>query len=246
MTTGIGEPFSSFCVWALNALQNSMMLRPRWPSAGPIGGEGFAAPAGTCNFRKPVTFFAMSHSLRRSRLPHAAPGSWCGPFGGLASAQGSSHNDRAFTLGLGTVDGSEKLSTAVFHLTDAHSPLWVESAQNAVPYTALRRMATLFCDFAAKPRPRPSIWLRFSSLQLLDLADVKLDRCLASIDLERNRHPRTRGVDIHDGPAERLERAGAYPHELVDAERRRPHHSFSTWANSSQPGVARPKIDPAT
>ena len=29
MTTGIGAPFSSFCVWALNALQNSMMLRPR-------------------------------------------------------------------------------------------------------------------------------------------------------------------------------------------------------------------------
>src|SRR5215472_10048343 len=100
MTTGIGEPFSSFCVWALNALQNSMMLRPRWPSAGPIGGEGFAAPAGTCNFRKPVTFFAMSHSLRRSRLcglrrvrgaDHLR--AWRAP--GL-----SSHNGRAFALGL--------------------------------------------------------------------------------------------------------------------------------------------------
>jgi hypothetical protein len=50
MTTGIGMPFSSFWVCALNALQNSMMLRPRWPSAGPIGGDGLAAPAGTCNF----------------------------------------------------------------------------------------------------------------------------------------------------------------------------------------------------
>jgi hypothetical protein len=39
-----------------------MMFRPRWPSAGPIGGDGFAAPAGTCNFRYPVTFFAMVHS----------------------------------------------------------------------------------------------------------------------------------------------------------------------------------------
>src|SRR6516164_2180456 len=56
-----------FWVWALNALQNSMMLRPRWPSAGPIGGDGLAAPAGTCNFREPVTFFAISHSLRRRR-----------------------------------------------------------------------------------------------------------------------------------------------------------------------------------
>src|SRR5882724_911322 len=47
-----------------------MMLRPRWPSAGPIGGEGFAAPAGTCNFRYPVTFFAICHSCcaDRSRL----------------------------------------------------------------------------------------------------------------------------------------------------------------------------------
>src|SRR5580692_1986340 len=100
MVTGIGAPFSSFCVWALNALQNSMMLRPRWPSAGPIGGEGFAAPAGTCNFRNPVTFFAMSHSLRRSHLPQAASGSWYGSPRGLAGAQASSHNDRAFALGL--------------------------------------------------------------------------------------------------------------------------------------------------
>src|ERR1700742_979016 len=65
MVTGIGAPFSIFWVWALNALQNSMMLRPRWPSAGPIGGDRLAAPAGTCNFRDPVTFFAICYSLRR-------------------------------------------------------------------------------------------------------------------------------------------------------------------------------------
>ena len=49
MITGIGRPGSSFCVGALNALQNSMMFRPRWPSAGPTGGLGFALPAGTCS-----------------------------------------------------------------------------------------------------------------------------------------------------------------------------------------------------
>src|SRR5579863_318036 len=49
IVTGIGIPFSWSWVLALNALQNSMMLRPRWPNAGPIGGDGFAAPAGTCN-----------------------------------------------------------------------------------------------------------------------------------------------------------------------------------------------------
>src|ERR1039457_4970643 len=62
MITGIGEFFSIFWVCALNALQNSMRERPREPKAGPIGGEGLAAPAGTCNLRNPVTFFAISHS----------------------------------------------------------------------------------------------------------------------------------------------------------------------------------------
>src|ERR1041385_7822027 len=49
MFTGIGMLFSICCVLAWTALQNSMMFKPRWPSAGPIGGDGFAAPAGTCN-----------------------------------------------------------------------------------------------------------------------------------------------------------------------------------------------------
>ena len=62
ITTGIGRPGSIFCVCALNALQNSMMFRPRWPSAGPMGGEGFALPAGTCNLMKPTIFFAISVS----------------------------------------------------------------------------------------------------------------------------------------------------------------------------------------
>jgi hypothetical protein len=35
------------------------MLRPRWPKAGPIGGDGFALPAGTCNLINPTTFFAI-------------------------------------------------------------------------------------------------------------------------------------------------------------------------------------------
>src|ERR1700688_2368156 len=92
MVTGIGAPFSSFWVCALNALQNSMMLRPRWPSAGPIGGGGLAAPAGTCNFREAVTFFALSHSLRRR--PHASAG-FVVRAGTLGRRPGSFHNDRA-------------------------------------------------------------------------------------------------------------------------------------------------------
>jgi hypothetical protein len=46
ITTGIGMPGSRFCVAALNSLQNCMMFKPRWPSAGPTGGEGLAFPAG--------------------------------------------------------------------------------------------------------------------------------------------------------------------------------------------------------
>src|SRR6202011_1863113 len=59
MTTGTGIPGSRFWVVALNTLQNSMMLSPRWPRAGPIGGDGFALPAGTCNLMIPTIFFAM-------------------------------------------------------------------------------------------------------------------------------------------------------------------------------------------
>src|ERR1700754_2625571 len=59
ITTGSGSPGSTPWVWALNALQNSMMFRPRWPRAGPIGGDGVALPAGTCSLIKPTIFFAM-------------------------------------------------------------------------------------------------------------------------------------------------------------------------------------------
>src|SRR5262245_12765660 len=50
------------CVRALNALQNSMMFTPCWPSAGPTGGEGFAAPAGHCSLTWATTFLAMPAS----------------------------------------------------------------------------------------------------------------------------------------------------------------------------------------
>src|SRR5436309_9390479 len=50
----------SLCVCALNALQNSMMLIPCWPSAGPTGGAGLACPAFACSLIVVRTFFAMS------------------------------------------------------------------------------------------------------------------------------------------------------------------------------------------
>src|SRR3954465_9859610 len=62
MTTGIVTPMS-LEVWALNALTNSMMLMPCWPSAGPTGGAGEAWPPGACSLIVVRTFLAMSDLL---------------------------------------------------------------------------------------------------------------------------------------------------------------------------------------
>src|SRR5215211_7262326 len=48
------------CVWALNALQNSMMLMPCWPRAGPTGGAGDAWPPAAWSLMVVRTFFAMA------------------------------------------------------------------------------------------------------------------------------------------------------------------------------------------
>src|SRR2546427_8420106 len=61
-TTGRINP-SWLPVCALKPLQNSMMLTPCWPSAGPTGGEGLALPAGICSFTTAWTFLAMSEPL---------------------------------------------------------------------------------------------------------------------------------------------------------------------------------------
>src|SRR5207253_1484435 len=66
ITTGSGRPGSTFWVCALNALQNSMMFKPRCPSAGPMGGDGFALPAGTWSLIRPTIFFATALLLSGS------------------------------------------------------------------------------------------------------------------------------------------------------------------------------------
>src|SRR6266853_860715 len=50
-------------VWALKPLQNSMMLTPCWPRAGPTGGDGLAFPAVIWSFTIAWTFFAMLEPL---------------------------------------------------------------------------------------------------------------------------------------------------------------------------------------
>src|SRR5256714_13285077 len=58
ISTGVMRPFSC-AVCALKALQNSMMLTPCWPSAGPTGGAGFACPPGIWSLMSVRTFLAM-------------------------------------------------------------------------------------------------------------------------------------------------------------------------------------------
>src|SRR5215210_5127858 len=78
MTTEIVVPASP-CVWALNALTNSMMLMPCWPRAGPTGGAGEAWPPGAWSLMVVRIFFAMRmfrvsrarRTARSSRSPSA-------------------------------------------------------------------------------------------------------------------------------------------------------------------------------
>src|SRR3954463_12248727 len=58
ISTGMIVPPSPW-VWALKALQKSMMLTPCWPSAGPTGGAGLALPAWICSLMTVRGFFAM-------------------------------------------------------------------------------------------------------------------------------------------------------------------------------------------
>src|SRR6056300_1120755 len=58
ITTGNSLPCFS-CVRALSYLQNSMMLTPFAPKAGPTGGEGFAAPPRTCSLIIALISFAI-------------------------------------------------------------------------------------------------------------------------------------------------------------------------------------------
>src|SRR5712691_3462036 len=66
------RPFSC-AVCALNALQNSMMLTPCWPSAGPTGGAGFACPPGICSLMSVRTFFAICLLFRAAWLLLGVP-----------------------------------------------------------------------------------------------------------------------------------------------------------------------------
>src|SRR6476661_1809036 len=82
ISTGITLPRMD-SVWALYALQNSMMLTPCGPRAVPTGGAGVAAPACSCTLTSAAIFFlggillllflsrGHDEGVRRTPLPPA-------------------------------------------------------------------------------------------------------------------------------------------------------------------------------
>src|SRR6476620_5203932 len=63
ISTGITLPRMD-SVWALYALQNSMMFTPCGPRAVPTGGAGVAAPACSCTLTSAAIFFLGGILLR--------------------------------------------------------------------------------------------------------------------------------------------------------------------------------------
>src|SRR5204863_6549562 len=94
-------------------LQNSMMLTPCWPNAGPTGGEGLAFPAGICSFTIACTFLAISEPFDLVVLEF---------HGGQPSEDGH-HDLQLSALWVEVVDGSLEVHEGAFDHTDLVSLL---------------------------------------------------------------------------------------------------------------------------
>src|SRR5690606_27128318 len=86
ISTGITLPRMD-SVWALYALQNSMMFTPCGPSAVPTGGAGVAEPAWSCTLTSAAIFFlgGMSSYLLRGH-DGGFPATWCHEFTSMTLA----------------------------------------------------------------------------------------------------------------------------------------------------------------
>src|SRR3954462_1455016 len=100
-------------VAALYCLQNSMMLTPCWPSAGPTGGAGVAAPALICSLIRPAIFFlgGMSGS---SDLRYLAEGE----LDRRLPAEDGHEDLQSLGLGVDLVDGRRQRRERAVHDRD--------------------------------------------------------------------------------------------------------------------------------
>src|SRR5450631_2373072 len=93
ISTGMTLPRCA-SVAALYCLQNSMMLTPCWPSAGPTGGAGVAAPALICSLITAASFFFLGG------MRPLASGAWFGWSAGIDQQAGISTSSKC-SLNLG-------------------------------------------------------------------------------------------------------------------------------------------------
>src|SRR5262249_48826402 len=126
-----------------------------------------------------VSLLAAPPSLARLRRVRGADrlGAWRAP-------GESSHNDRAFALGLLCCGAwGEEPSTAVSTPWCAIATVGGKRAITAVhiPHRPGRRLF-----FATRRETSLEIWLRHPSFQFLHLAERELDRSLPPVDLDRD------------------------------------------------------------
>src|SRR6476469_5087281 len=84
ISTGITLPRMD-SVWALYALQNSMMFTPWGPRAVPTGGAGVAAPAWSCTLTSAAIFFLGGMSFFSLSRGHDGDGLPCHIYLGFAT-----------------------------------------------------------------------------------------------------------------------------------------------------------------
>src|SRR3954447_24190789 len=123
-------------VAALYCLQNSMMLTPCWPSAGPTGGAGVACPAWICSLMRPATFFfgGMSGSsdlrnLAERQLDRCLP------------AEDGHEDLQPLALGVDLVDGGGQRGEWAVHDGDRLADLEVDNLRSLglLGFLGLRR-----------------------------------------------------------------------------------------------------------
>src|ERR1700739_4551361 len=130
-----------FSVAALYALQNSMMLTPCWPSAGPTGGAGLAWPAWICSLISPATFFLGAMfvlvSFRTCRLDLGDLGK--GQFDRCFAAKDGHQHLELLLFGVDLTDRRGQRRERTIHDGDRFADLEINLDRRAFNSAGLRR-----------------------------------------------------------------------------------------------------------
>src|SRR5215204_4216516 len=180
-------------VWALYALQKSMMLTPCGPRAVPTGGAGVAAPACSCTLTSAAIFF----------------------LGGIPLSLSSRGHDEEYVVRLchllleqpaycpGWPDTCE-----IFSRIAGFETLRAAPSKLGFACRSSTSSATVSASFLGHSL----------TSDLLDLAEAQLDRGLPAEDLDQRLESLRLGVDLGDGRVERRERAVHHHHGVAHTE----------------------------